>query len=74
MIYDENLLGAFLGLKSKSQLFLKCGEYGRFCVVSIAAGSYRSELQMKLERTRESCPIEHWSPEHACKNARKPFH
>ena len=57
MIYDENLLGAFLGLKPEPQLLLECSEYGRFCIVGIVAGSYRSKLQVNFERTRESRPV-----------------
>jgi len=74
MIDDENLLGAFLGLESKSKLFFQCGEEGRLCAVRIVAGSYRSELQKNFERTRESGPVKHWPPEHASKNAREPLH
>jgi hypothetical protein len=68
MIYDENFLGAFLGLESESELFFECGEDGRLCAVDIAAGSYRSKLQTNFEGTRESRPVEHRPPKHACKN------
>ena len=74
MIDDENLLGAFLGLESKSKLFFQCGEEGRLSAVHIAAGSYRSELQKNFERAGESGPVKHWPPKYACKNAREPLH
>ena len=68
MIYDENFLEAFLRLKSKSQLLLEGGEYGRFGVVGFAAEGYRSEFQINLKGTCESRSVKHWSVEQARKN------
>ncbi len=74
MIYDENLLAAFLGFESESKLFFQCSEEGRLCAVYIAAGSQRSELEKNFERTLESGPVKHWAPKHASKNAYEPLH
>ena len=74
MIDNENLLGAFLGFEPKSELFFQCGEDGWLCTVRIVAGSYRSELQKKFERTGESGPVKHWPPKHAGKDLCEPLH